>query len=277
MALKAGDSPGHSFRSRRKPNSDKAFAAIFRINLAMKRLEQMTLSERLYLPEILKGMLVTNYHFMRNLTLHVAHLMGFAKNRRAATTVQYPEERKTLFGRLSRQPSPDAQAGRLGAMHLVLSVRHRVSRAMHLYRSGRVSRSPRREVPVALRDRHAAMHLLRVLRRGLPLRRDQDGHLRPSAHLGFRSQGLHRAQGSPDASLAGARAERTRRQHARDAGLVRRAGAASLQPAPSRVEDLQRARSSGSRGTSRPSRTRLRRSTAITCATAASSKPGTWR
>ncbi|MGO8915237.1 MAG: NuoI/complex I 23 kDa subunit family protein [Stellaceae bacterium] len=54
----------------------------------------MTLSERLYLPEILKGLLVTNYHFCRNLALHVAHLMGLAKNRRAATTTQYPEERK---------------------------------------------------------------------------------------------------------------------------------------------------------------------------------------
>ena len=60
----------------------------------MKRRSEMTLSERLYLPEILKGMVVTNYHFVRNLSLHVAHLMGLARNRRAATTVQYPEQRK---------------------------------------------------------------------------------------------------------------------------------------------------------------------------------------
>ncbi|HEY6419313.1 MAG TPA: NADH-quinone oxidoreductase subunit I [Candidatus Binataceae bacterium] len=54
----------------------------------------MTLSERLYLPEILKGMLITNYHFLRNLSVHAAHAFGFAKGRRASATTQYPEERK---------------------------------------------------------------------------------------------------------------------------------------------------------------------------------------
>lgn len=54
----------------------------------------MTLSERLYLPEILKGMVITNYHFLRNLAVHAAHVFGFAKDRRASATTQYPEERK---------------------------------------------------------------------------------------------------------------------------------------------------------------------------------------
>jgi NADH-quinone oxidoreductase subunit I len=61
----------------------------------MKRREQMTLLERLYVIEVLKGMAVTNYHFIRNLTLHIAHMFGLAKNRSAAATVQYPEQRKT--------------------------------------------------------------------------------------------------------------------------------------------------------------------------------------
>jgi NADH-quinone oxidoreductase subunit I len=60
----------------------------------MKRREQMTLMERLYLPEILKGIAVTNYHFVRNLAIHTAHLFGFAKDKVAATTTQYPEQRK---------------------------------------------------------------------------------------------------------------------------------------------------------------------------------------
>jgi len=55
----------------------------------------MTLLERLYVIEVLKGMAVTNYHFIRNLTLHIAHMFGLAKNRSAAATVQYPEQRKT--------------------------------------------------------------------------------------------------------------------------------------------------------------------------------------
>ncbi len=54
----------------------------------------MTLWERLYLPEVLKGLAVTNYHFFRNLSVHLAHALGMAKDKRAAATVAYPDERK---------------------------------------------------------------------------------------------------------------------------------------------------------------------------------------
>jgi len=54
----------------------------------------MTLMERLYLPEILKGVAITNFHLIRNLGIHVAHSLGFAKAIRAAATMQYPDERK---------------------------------------------------------------------------------------------------------------------------------------------------------------------------------------
>jgi len=50
--------------------------------------------ERLYLPQILQGLRVTAWHFARNLGLHTLHLFGLARHRRAAVTVQYPEERK---------------------------------------------------------------------------------------------------------------------------------------------------------------------------------------
>src|SRR5437588_1338780 len=60
----------------------------------MKRREEMTLLERLYLPEIMRGIGVTSYHLTRNLIIHTAHLFGLAKNRRAAATTAYPEERK---------------------------------------------------------------------------------------------------------------------------------------------------------------------------------------
>ena len=60
----------------------------------MKRPEEMTLMERLYLPEILRGLFVTNYHFMRNLALNIAHLFGVARDRRSIQTTQYPEQRK---------------------------------------------------------------------------------------------------------------------------------------------------------------------------------------
>lgn len=60
----------------------------------MKRVEEMTFWERIYLPEIARGLVVTGYWFWRNLFLNVAHQLGFLKNRRSMVTVQYPEERK---------------------------------------------------------------------------------------------------------------------------------------------------------------------------------------
>ena len=55
---------------------------------------KLTLAERLYLPEVARGIAVTTRHFARNLALHTLHLFGLAKDRRAAATTQYPEERK---------------------------------------------------------------------------------------------------------------------------------------------------------------------------------------
>ncbi len=60
----------------------------------MKRREELSLSERIYLPEILRGLVVITYRFWRNLSLHIAHAVGLARNRRAAVTVQYPDEQK---------------------------------------------------------------------------------------------------------------------------------------------------------------------------------------
>jgi NADH-quinone oxidoreductase subunit I len=60
----------------------------------MKRREEMTFWEKIYLPEIVKGLAITSYHLTRNLAINAAHLLGLAKSRRAFTTVQYPEERK---------------------------------------------------------------------------------------------------------------------------------------------------------------------------------------
>jgi len=51
-------------------------------------------AERLYVPQILRGIAVTTRHFARNLALHTLHLFGVAMDKRAAVTTQYPEERK---------------------------------------------------------------------------------------------------------------------------------------------------------------------------------------
>ena len=60
----------------------------------MHRKEEMSFSERIYLPQILVGLAVTGFRFWRNLGLHILHRFGMAQETKAAVTVQYPEERK---------------------------------------------------------------------------------------------------------------------------------------------------------------------------------------
>lgn len=55
---------------------------------------ELSLAERMYVPEILRGFAVTAGHFVKNLTLHVLHVAGIAREQRASVTTQYPEERK---------------------------------------------------------------------------------------------------------------------------------------------------------------------------------------
>jgi NADH-quinone oxidoreductase subunit I len=60
----------------------------------MERRDSLTFTERLYLPQIVGGLMVIMYRFWRNLTLHALHAVGLARNVRAAVTVQYPDEHK---------------------------------------------------------------------------------------------------------------------------------------------------------------------------------------
>lgn len=53
----------------------------------------MGLWERSYLPAVLRGLAVTGGRFWRNLFIHTLQALGLAGQRRAAITVQYPEER----------------------------------------------------------------------------------------------------------------------------------------------------------------------------------------
>jgi len=69
----------------------------------MRRIEEMSLWERLYFPEVIRGLTVTGYHFWRNLAIHTLKKLGMARSASAAITVQYPEE---------RWPYPDTYRGR---------------------------------------------------------------------------------------------------------------------------------------------------------------------
>jgi NADH-quinone oxidoreductase subunit I len=60
----------------------------------MKRREELTWGEKVYLPEVARGLVVTGFRFWRNLAIHTLHVFGLAKGKRAAITTQYPDEVK---------------------------------------------------------------------------------------------------------------------------------------------------------------------------------------
>ncbi len=61
----------------------------------------LSLAERLYLVEIIKGLALTARHFFVNFPRHVVRGLGFKVGKGATVTIEYPEERR-LFARRSR-------------------------------------------------------------------------------------------------------------------------------------------------------------------------------
>ncbi|MAG58910.1 MAG: NADH-quinone oxidoreductase subunit I [Planctomycetes bacterium] len=59
----------------------------------------LTLWEKTYLPQILRGLRITSGHFFRNLFLHTAHVFGRFKDVPASVTIQYPEQQRGLMSR----------------------------------------------------------------------------------------------------------------------------------------------------------------------------------
>ncbi|MBI1978432.1 MAG: NADH-quinone oxidoreductase subunit I [Candidatus Omnitrophica bacterium] len=56
--------------------------------------------ERIYFPEVFRGVLLTSRHFFKNLTLHIFHSVGLFRKFAAMVTIQYPEETWKLPARL---------------------------------------------------------------------------------------------------------------------------------------------------------------------------------
>jgi len=65
----------------------------------IKRKPTLTFWEKIYVLELARGLAVTAGHFFRNISLHIVHLFGLGKGKRAAVTYQYPEERRPLAPR----------------------------------------------------------------------------------------------------------------------------------------------------------------------------------
>ncbi len=57
------------------------------------------IKEKIYLIEVIRGLLVTSSHFFNNIIIHICQLFGFLKDKQGAITIQYPEEKREISPR----------------------------------------------------------------------------------------------------------------------------------------------------------------------------------
>src|SRR5450432_1368510 len=60
----------------------------------MKRREQMTFLERIYIVEIFNGVVLTFGRLLRNFAVHLLHRVGMRTGVAASVSIQYPNERR---------------------------------------------------------------------------------------------------------------------------------------------------------------------------------------
>ena len=60
----------------------------------MKRREEMTFLERIYLIEVTRGVMLTFGRMLRNLMFHILHSFGIGTSVAASASIQYPNERR---------------------------------------------------------------------------------------------------------------------------------------------------------------------------------------
>ena len=60
----------------------------------MKRREEMTFLERIYVVEVVKGLSITLGKLFRNFFFHLLHSFGMGRGTAAAASIQYPNERR---------------------------------------------------------------------------------------------------------------------------------------------------------------------------------------
>ena len=117
---------------------------------------------------------------------------------RARPPIQYPEEKVPGLPALPRPPPPAPLRGHgPGEVRRLLAVRRRLPGGLHPRGRGReharAPRQRRRALRRRLRDQPLALHLLRLLRGRVPVRRDHDGQRLRDVRL--RPPGPHLHQG----------------------------------------------------------------------------------
>lgn len=60
---------------------------------------EMNLWQKMYFPEVFRGVWITSKHFWKNMFFHTMHALGLFKAIRAAVTIMYPEEKRRISPR----------------------------------------------------------------------------------------------------------------------------------------------------------------------------------
>ena len=123
----------------------------------MKRIEEMSVWERLYFPEIIRGLILTGSRFWRNLAIHTLQKFGLARDAQAAVTVQYPEERRAIRETFRGRHLVDLETGRVGSMHrMSFCARQPVPPNASISRPGNTRTNPSRSFQFATRSTRCA-------------------------------------------------------------------------------------------------------------------------
>ena len=138
-----------------------------------------------------------------------------------------PRGAGAVRARLPRPAPARAARGRAPALRRLLHVRDGLPGAVHLHRGRRVRGRSDREVPGQVRDRRAALHRVRLLRRGVPEGRDPDGLGRAHAAV---ATSAPRRSGTRSGSCAGRRSRTS---------TTRGCAAAPRRSRPEKLEEMR--------------------------------------
>ena len=160
----------------------------------------LTLWERAYLPEILRGLAITSTVFLRNMGRWVT-------GRKGALTTYYPEETRADYAPVNRGKHVLTQRPDGTPQCIACNMCATVCPAKVIEIEAGFDPDRRRasEVPDPLRDRLLALHLLRPVRRGLPGGRDPDGQGGAVAALRRPPRDVARPRGAADLEPAARR------------------------------------------------------------------------
>ena len=161
----------------------------------------LTLWERAYLPEILRGLVITSGVFLRN-------MKRWMTGKKGALTTYYPEETRADYAPLNRgkhvlTQRPDGKPQCI-ACNMCATVCP--AKVIEIEAGFDPTDTAHPKYPAALRDRLLALHLLRPVRRGLP--RGRDPHGQGNAGPAVRRPAPDVAHARRDADLAAAERRR---------------------------------------------------------------------